>query len=338
MIALNDYTIEKECIYKDEHYSVRDNGAIMRHPIEGKRVRPNDYKWTFGKKSEKTGYMVFAGKGVHRIVAFAFLGTPESEKLVVDHIDTNRCNNRPENLCWVTRLENVLNNPITKARIESICGSVEAFLANPSLLRGHEAEDTNFKWMRAVSSEEAKASLERMQTWAKNPSKPKGSGIGEWIYSAPNKAYNPVYKKTPFEGQKEVKKDLDYTKSLTPNAIQLNWNTPSVFPCCPQTISETPISDYMSNLNKGEVFCTNDIYTSLILDFAYTKEGDEIIVMTKSKEDSVKNWALAKVSFKDGMFVHENRGSFFGEDGALKYFTLAQGKEWTGGDVFDDYL
>jgi hypothetical protein len=30
-------------------------------------------------------------------------------------------------------------------------------------------------------------------------------------------------------------------------------------------------------------------------------------------------------------------GSFFDENGAKKYFTLAQGKEWTGGDVFDDY-
>ena len=29
--------------------------------------------------------------------------------------------------------------------------------------------------------------------------------------------------------------------------------------------------------------------------------------------------------------------TFFEKDGAMKYFTKVQGKEWTGGDVFDDF-
>jgi hypothetical protein len=34
----------------------------------------------------------------------------------------------------------------------------------------------------------------------------------------------------------------------------------------------------------------------------------------------------------------EYRGrSYFTKAGGLKYFTLAMGREWTGGDVFDDY-
>ena len=237
-------------------------------------------------------------------------------------------------------LENVLNNPITRARVEQICGSVETFLDNPSLLKGHENDNPNFKWMRAVTPEEAKVTKKRLENWAKNPSKPKGEGIGEWIYEEKEEIlYDMYFKKTPNDEIKEErqKEDLWLTNSLTPNAIQVDWATPSIFPSCPKTILENPIGDYLSNLKKGEIFCTNNIYTSLILDFAYTKEGNEIIVMTKSKEDTVKNWALAKISFKDGNFVHENCGSFFGEDGALKYFTLAQGKEWTGGDVFDDF-
>ena len=55
---------------------------------------------------------------VHRIVATAFHGPQPTEHHVVDHIDTNRRNNRPENLRWVTRLENVLTNPITAKRVE----------------------------------------------------------------------------------------------------------------------------------------------------------------------------------------------------------------------------
>ena len=30
MVDINDFTIQKDCNYKDDSYSVRDNGAIMR--------------------------------------------------------------------------------------------------------------------------------------------------------------------------------------------------------------------------------------------------------------------------------------------------------------------
>ena len=52
---------------------------------------------------------------------------------VVDHIDTNRRNNRAENLRWVTRLDNILLNPITCARIVQAFGSLEAFFENPKM-------------------------------------------------------------------------------------------------------------------------------------------------------------------------------------------------------------
>ncbi len=137
MVSIDDYKEVKDCIYKEEHYSVRDNGAVMRHPREGKRIRKDDNVWTFGKPNDITGYMEIAGQRVHRIVAFAFHGNPPTDQHVVDHIDTNRRNNRPGNLRWLTRLENALNNPITRARIENLCGSIEVFLADPSILRVH---------------------------------------------------------------------------------------------------------------------------------------------------------------------------------------------------------
>ena len=186
MVSVDDYNEVKDCIYKDELYSVRDNGAVMRHQRKGMRVRKDDNVWTFGKPNEKTGYMEIAGQRVHRIVAFAFLGNPPTDQHVVDHIDTNRRNNRPENLRWLMRLENALNNPITRARIENLCGSIELFLANPSVLRGHERIDPNFKWMRAVSPEEARASLERLTNWAKERPKPKGGSLDEWVFQEHN--------------------------------------------------------------------------------------------------------------------------------------------------------
>ncbi len=114
----NEFQREIDCIYKNEKYSVRDNGAVLRHPRENDRVRSTDNRWTFGKPNTKTGYKEIASERVHRIVAMGFLGKPPTTKHVVDHIDTSKRNNRPDNLRWVTRLENILLNPITIKRIE----------------------------------------------------------------------------------------------------------------------------------------------------------------------------------------------------------------------------
>jgi len=131
---MTDYNREVECTYKDERYSVRDNGTVLRHPRKDKRKRKYDNKWTFGTVNSN-GYMRIGSEVVHRIVATAFYGEPPNPQYIVDHIDTNRRNNRPENLRWLSRLENTLNNPITRKKIEFLCGSVEAFLKDPSILK-----------------------------------------------------------------------------------------------------------------------------------------------------------------------------------------------------------
>lgn len=60
--------------------------------------------------------------------------------------------------------------------------------------------------------------------------------------------------------------------------------------------------------------------------------------MCKNSDDNaIKPWSLAQITYENGLFVHENLGSFFKKEGAEKRFTLVQGLEWTGGDTFDDY-
>lgn len=125
---LDVFDREMRCEYKGRVYKVRDNGAVCRLHKLGCPAGKWDDIWTFGKPNDKTGYMEIAGERVHRIVAFAFHGNPPTDQYVVDHIDTNRRNNRPENLRWLTRLENALNNPITRKRIEIICEVLKPFL------------------------------------------------------------------------------------------------------------------------------------------------------------------------------------------------------------------
>lgn len=51
---------------------------------------------------------------VHRLVAKTFLPNPDN-KPCIDHINTNRSDNRVDNLRWVTQKENN-NNPLTKEK------------------------------------------------------------------------------------------------------------------------------------------------------------------------------------------------------------------------------
>ena len=201
MISVDDYKEVKDCTYKDEHYSARDNGAIMRHLRKGMRKRKLDEVWSFGTPNVVTGYMDFCGERVHRIVATAFHGEAPSSQHVVDHIDTNRHNNRPDNLRWLTKLENILCNEITRKKVELICGSVEAFLNDPTLLFGYETEDKNFSWMKNVTPEEAKNCLDNWKHWAKtaapNPNyKKEEHHVGDWIFDKPINVNNNRKKNT----------------------------------------------------------------------------------------------------------------------------------------------
>lgn len=325
MIGLTEHKAENICVYKGKRYSVRDNGAVLRYPLEGERPRPTDNSWTFGKLNAKTGYLEIASVRIHRIVATAFHGEPPTKKHVVDHIDTNKQNNRPENLRWVTRLENILLNPITARRIELVCGSVEEFLADPSKFRD-KFQEPNYQWMCTVSIQEAQASKTRLLAWAESDKPLKGGTLGDWIYNS-----------SIAKEQNENK--LEIINSLTPNAVQKaqNWRTPSEFPCCPQEKYENPITTYSKNLNVGDIFSRNQFTSSLIERFAISKDEMTLWIMCKSgDENPSKPYSLAEVTYQDDVFVHNSLGTFFQKDGAEKQFTLVQGLEWTGGETFDD--
>lgn len=322
---INDYFQVKECTYKDENYSVRDNGSVCRHSRDNKPLRKKyDDIWTFGNQNNKTGYMEIASIRIHRIVATAFHGEPPTKEHVVDHIDTNKCNNRPENLRWVTRLENVLLNPITVRRIELSCGcSIEDFLEEPSKYRD-KFHEPNYQWMCTVSKQDAIKSRERLLAWAASDNKLSGGTLGEWIYYRNQESH-------------DIKKAPKYTESLTDNAKQENWKTPTEFPLCPKKENFSSIEKYSANLVQGYVFSKNQYSEQIIEDFAISTDKEVLwIKCISSDENAMKRWTLAQVKVINGIFIHENLGSFFKEDGARKEFILKQGKKWTGGTTFDE--
>lgn len=338
--SFKNFILEKECLYKNEHYSVRDNGAVFRHSQVNKRKRSADNQWTFGKLNIKTGYLEIGSVRVHRIVATAFHGKQPSKEHIVDHIDTNRQNNRPENLRWITRLENVLLNPITAKRIALVCGSVEEFLANPSIFRDKFPEP-NLSWMCSVSIEDAQISKNRLLAWAENDKIPTGHPLSDWVYKRKN---------TPDEvgGKGQMGKETQQfklnnpneiiTDSLTPNAVQNNWKTPAEFPCCPKDISNNPIVDYSLNLKQGVIFSQNQYSKSIIDIFALSTDKNTLWIICKNDDaDAIKPYLLAEVLFENGLFIHRNLGSFFDRVGAERLFVIKQGLEWCGGQTFDEF-
>ena len=344
---LDDYTEIKTCTYKGEYYSVRNNGAVKRHAREGKRIRRDDDIWTFGKPNIQTGYMEIGPERVHRIVAYAFLGEPPTPQHVVDHIDTNRRNNRPQNLRWLTKLENVLNNPITRKKIEYLCGSIEAFVNDPSIIQEFVKDNPNFEWMRTVTIEEAKASYERLRTWAElnNIKSSSGKTIGDWIYTPiRGKEKNSLlerehHKRGLIEKPNDNVINIDSQVnnlyySLTPNAMQRYWRTPTVFPLCPSQISDKPLVAYLNNLKKDAIVTKNQYSVHFVDDFALC--NDNLLVIRTHADEGLKQFSTISITFENEYYVHKGT-TFFEERGAQKALVLAQGLEWDGEDGIDDY-
>lgn len=317
------FETERTCEYRGEIYHVRDNGSVYRCRKSEKRKRPLDEKWTFGKPDKQKGYLNFSSETVHRIVATAFHGTQPSDKHIVDHIDTNKKNNRPENLRWITRLENILLNPITLSRIIYKYGSIDNFLSNPAKPIDGELEQ-NFDWMRTVTKEESENTRKNLIDWAQKGKIPVGGQLGEWIFSKIGHQIETHTDENPV------------TESLTPIAIQKNWKTQSEFPNCPSSLIDNSIKKYQENLLSESIFSKNQYGESTVVKSEITENKKELLVITKS--DNMKPFAVAKIYVENDKFVHESIGSYFDFNGANKEFTIALGQEWEGGQTFDDLV
>ncbi len=331
---IDEFSEIKECEYKGEVYSVRDNGAVMRHSRQGKKIRKDDEVWSFGKKDDTNGYMYIGSHRVHIIVATAFYGQKDSKIYVVDHIDTNRCNNRAENLRWLTRLENVLMNPVTLKRVTMLCGGdITKFIKNPSCLRDLTGTNQDLTWMRSVTPEEAEIAYQNVIRWGLKPIETnkrkakKQSKNPDWMFEE---------KKSLFETTIDIPQII---KAKSPDtALQLRWRTPTDFPCCPTNLSNGGLTEYFDNLFEGNIFSENQYSCHKVMDKALVDEGKALLVVTHDNtEDALKPYGLAKVYCSGGQFIHESISTFFEKNGAMQFFTEMQGLKWEGEESIDMY-
>ena len=70
------------------------------YPLKG-HITPKGYQTISMSHENKK-----VTKSIHRLVCMAFHGMPLVETMEVRHLDGDPSNNRPENLCWGTAVEN----------------------------------------------------------------------------------------------------------------------------------------------------------------------------------------------------------------------------------------
>jgi hypothetical protein len=95
-------------------YQASDQGRIRIHP-ETPRKKGLSFPGRVLQSKKQYGYSVVNlidhdgvrhGHSINRLVAFAFHGEPPTPKHQAAHLDGDRQNNVPSNLCWATSKEN----------------------------------------------------------------------------------------------------------------------------------------------------------------------------------------------------------------------------------------
>jgi len=280
---VHDFQREVDCVYRYERYSVRDNGAILRHPHPDKRFRRRDGHWTFGRECQRSGYLFFTSIPIHRIVATAFHGEPPSSEYVVDHISRRKKNNRPENLRWVTKEQNLTENKLTRQFIERSYGSIEAF----QQFLG-ENKQTPYQIQKSAC---IKAQRESIAQW---------------------QADSTIESLTPGAIQREWR---------TPTAFPLCPDPGTVKNIMQRDTSEYGdgvLVAYLERLAPDAVFCKNRYGESTILHAELSMLRPSISVVSEMSGNAIKPFGLVEITMENGEIVHEAKGTFFEYAGAIR--------------------
>ena len=117
--------------------------------------------------------------------------------------------------------------------------------------------------------------------------------------------------------------------------IVVELRLPTKFYCYPHRVSSSPLQTYYDNAKLGMLFASNKYSKPFVFDKAMSLNKQSFVIMGKDIYGAVKPWVVYTVSWNGRDYSHRVQ-AHFDYQSALKNFTLAQGKEWNGGDTLSD--
>lgn len=141
-----------------------------------------------------------------------------------------------------------------------------------------------------------------------------------------------------FETKNVLKECIHFVgeKKYSPQApIVIETRIPTKFYCYPRLGLASPLQAYYDNVEIGMLFASNTFAKPFVFDKAMSLDKKNFVVMGKDIYGAVKPWVVYVVSWNGRNYYHKVL-SHFDYQSALKDFTIAQGKEWNGGDTLSD--
>ena len=173
-------------------YEVSNLGRVK---VNGEIVEPHAHG----------NYLYIAGFNIHRAVAELFVPNPEN-KPEIDHINTDRYDNRACNLRWVTHKENC-NNPLTKQHTsESMKGMVYYEDRNRKIseaLKGKPKSERHKQNMSKAQKGKPKSDEHKRKLSESHKGKPLSEEHKQKMSAALKGKHNPFYGKTHTEETKQ---------------------------------------------------------------------------------------------------------------------------------------
>lgn len=111
---------------------------------------------------------------------------------------------------------------------------------------------------------------------------------------------------------------------------------PTKYYCYPGLKWDPPLQAYYNNIEIGMLFASNRYAKPFVFDKAMSLDNNSFVILGKDIYGAIKPWVVYAVSWNGRNYYHKV-SSHFDYQSALKDFTLAQGKEWYGGDTMSDW-
>ncbi len=149
----------------------------------------------------------------------------------------------------------------------------------------------------------------------------------------------PIVKFYNFEDEIQLRECPHYSgekKYLKQTPVVIGQQIRTKYYCIPQNFANDPIKMYFENVQIGYLFASNYIAKPFVFDKAMSLDKKSFVVMAKDIYGAIKPWVVYSINWNGRNYFHKVF-AHFDYLSALKDFTILKGKEWTGGDVIDDY-